>query len=51
MMVKIVGKLRTLGKKEKEKAEKAKPEPAPTKEEILLAEIRDLLKEKNRKMD
>ena len=33
-------------KKEKEKAEEAKKDPEPTKEELLLTGIRDLLKEK-----
>ena len=32
--------------KKKEEAPQPAPEPAPTKEELLLAEIRDLLKEK-----
>lgn len=41
MVIKIINKLK--------KAEAAPPpaEPAPTKEEILLTEIRDLLKQKN----
>jgi large conductance mechanosensitive channel len=41
-MVKAVNKLMSLGKKKKE--EEAAP-PEPTKEELLLTEIRDLLKE------
>ena len=35
-----------LKKKEEEKPAAPAPEPAPSKEEVLLAEIRDLLKEK-----
>jgi len=42
LMVKAVNKLMSLGKKKKE--EEAAP-PEPTKEELLLTEIRDLLKE------
>ena len=48
-MIKLINKLSTLRKKEEEEAaaEPAPaPEPEPTKEEVLLAEIRDLLKEK-----
>lgn len=43
LMVKAMNKLMSIGKK-KEEEKKAPPEP--TKEEILLTEIRDLLKEK-----
>ena len=43
MMVKGMNKLRELGKKEEEEAAPAAP-PAPSNEEVLLAEIRDLLK-------
>ena len=51
MIVKGLNKLAELGKKE-EVQEPApepvpEPEPVPTAEEVLLAEIRDLLKEKN----
>ena len=51
-LVKGLNKLAALGKKkeaEEAAAEEAAPpaEPEPTKEELLLAEIRDLLKEKN----
>ena len=42
MMVKLMNKLM----KKKEEAPAPAPEPAPTKEELLLTEIRDLLKEK-----
>jgi large conductance mechanosensitive channel len=42
MMVKLMNKLM----KKKEEAPAPTPEPAPTKEELLLTEIRDLLKEK-----
>ena len=48
-MIKLINKLSSLRKKEEEEAvaEPAPaPEPEPTKEEVLLAEIRDLLKEK-----
>ncbi|MBQ4499073.1 MAG: large-conductance mechanosensitive channel protein MscL [Alistipes sp.] len=49
MMIKVINKLSNLRKKE-EAAAAAEPapapEPEPTKEEVLLAEIRDLLKEK-----
>jgi len=44
LMMKGVNKLLSLGKKKDEEAPKAPPEP--TKEEVLLTEIRDLLKEK-----
>ena len=49
VMIKLINKLSSLRKKEEEEAvaEPAPaPEPEPTKEEVLLAEIRDLLKEK-----
>ena len=50
-IVKMVNKLTELGKKEEEEAAPAPVEepapPAPSAEEVLLAEIRDLLKEKN----
>lgn len=45
LMIKAVNKVMSLGRKKKEEAKAAPPEP--TKEEILLTEIRDLLKEKN----
>lgn len=49
MMIKVINKLSNLRKKE-EAAAAAEPapapEPEPTKEEVLLTEIRDLLKEK-----
>jgi large conductance mechanosensitive channel len=51
-MIKIANKLTSLRKKEEEAVEEPAPEPAPapepepTKEEVLLAEIRDLLKER-----
>ena len=48
-MIKIANKLTSLRKKEEEVVEEPapapEPEPEPTKEEVLLAEIRDLLKE------
>lgn len=46
-IIKFIAKLSTLKKKKEEAIEEAPapaPEPEPTKEEILLAEIRDLLK-------
>jgi large conductance mechanosensitive channel len=48
-LVKGLNKLAEMGKKKEEEAVAAEPpaEPEPTKEELLLAEIRDLLKEKN----
>jgi large conductance mechanosensitive channel len=49
VMIKLINKLSTLRKKEEEAAPAPAPEPAPepepTKEEVLLAEIRDLLKQ------
>ena len=47
-MIKIANKLTSLRKKEEEAVEEPAPapEPEPTKEEVLLAEIRDLLKER-----
>ncbi len=47
MLVKGLNKLSELGKKKEEEAPAAPPAPpAPSKEEVLLAEIRDILKEK-----
>ncbi len=49
LLVKLMNKLSNLRKKEEEKAAPEPtpaPEPEPTKEELLLTEIRDLLKEK-----
>ena len=46
VMIKVVNKLSTLRKKEEEEVKAPAPEPEPTKEEVLLTEIRDLLKEK-----
>ena len=49
VMIKLINKLSSMRKKEEEAAaaEPAPaPEPEPTKEEVLLAEIRDLLKDK-----
>ena len=45
MMVRVMNRL-TIKKKEEEPAPAPAPEPEPTKEELLLAEIRDLLKER-----
>ena len=48
LLVKLMNKLSTIKKKEEEvaPAPEPAPEPAPSNEEVLLAEIRDLLKEK-----
>ena len=50
VMIKIINKLTSLRKKEEEAAAAAEPapapEPEPSKEEVLLTEIRDLLKDK-----
>ena len=47
MLVKGLNKLSEIGKKKEEEAPAEPPAPpAPTKEEVLLTEIRDLLKEK-----
>ena len=47
VMIKIINKLASLRKKEEEEQQPApEPEPEPTKEELLLTEIRDLLKDK-----
>ena len=46
-LVKGINKISEVGKKKEEPAPEAPPaEPEPTKEELLLAEIRDLLKNK-----
>lgn len=45
LMMKSVNKLLSLGRKKTEETPKAPPEP--TKEEVLLTEIRDLLKQNN----
>ena len=47
-LVKMLNKLSEMGKKKEAEAAAAEPPapPAPTKEEILLTEIRDLLKDK-----
>ena len=48
MVVKAINTAKKLAeKKEEEEAPAAPAEPEPTKEELLLTEIRDLLKEKN----
>lgn len=50
VLIKVVNKLTSLRKKEEEAASEPEPapvpEPEPSKEELLLTEIRDLLKEK-----
>ncbi len=45
LMVRAMNKLMAIGKKKEE--EKPAPPPAPSKEEVLLTEIRDLLKAQN----
>ena len=49
MVVKAINKAKALTEKKEAEAavEETPAEPEPTKEELLLAEIRDLLKEKN----
>ncbi|MGN1107224.1 MAG: large conductance mechanosensitive channel protein MscL [Huintestinicola sp.] len=48
-MVKAVNKLMEVGKKKEEEPEPEPPaEPEPTAEELLLTEIRDILKDKNK---
>lgn len=47
-LIKAVNTAMTIGKKKKEEEEAAKP-VEPSKEEVLLTEIRDLLKEQNTK--
>ena len=49
MMVKVVSSIRKKAESLKKKEEEQKPAepPKPSKEEVLLTEIRDLLKEKN----
>ncbi len=46
MLVKAINKLASMTKKEEESKAAAAPEPQPTKEELLLTEIRDLLKDR-----
>ena len=55
VMIKLINKLSTLRKKEEEEAApepeptpEPEPEPEPTKEELLLTEIRDLLKQQQK---
>ncbi len=51
VIVKVINSVRNntfMKKKEEAAPEEPKPEPEPTKEELLLAEIRDLLKEQNK---
>ncbi len=46
MVIRLINKLQNLTKKKEDEVQAAPP-AAPTKEEILLTEIRDLLKSKN----
>lgn len=46
LMIKLINKATNMVKKPEEEAPAAPAEPEPTKEEILLTEIRDLLKQK-----
>ncbi len=49
MVIRLINRLNNLTSKKEEVVEEAAPEkPTPTKEEILLSEIRDLLKEKDK---
>ena len=50
LLMKGINKLMSIGrKKEEEAAAEPAPEPEPSKEELLLTEIRDLLKAQNKK--
>ena len=46
LLIKGIAKLAALRKKKEAEEAAAAPEPEPTKEEVLLTEIRDLLKDK-----
>lgn len=46
LMIKLINKASNLRKKQEEEVAAAPAEPEPTKEEVLLTEIRDLLKQK-----
>ena len=46
LMIKLINKATNMVKKPEEEAPAAPAEPEPTKEEVLLTEIRDLLKQK-----
>ena len=46
LMIKLINKASKMVKKPEEEAPAAPAEPEPTKEEVLLTEIRDLLKQK-----
>ena len=46
LVIKLINKASSMVKKPEEEAPAAPAEPEPTKEEILLTEIRDLLKQK-----
>jgi len=48
LFVKGMNKLRSLTEKKKKEEEAAAPPPEPSKEEVLLTEIRDLLKEQKK---
>lgn len=47
LVIKGMNKFHDLAKKKEAQAEEAAPAPEPTKEELLLTEIRDLLKDKD----
>ena len=49
LLMKGINKLMSIGKKKQEEEEAAAPPPEPTKEEVLLTEIRDLLAEQAKK--
>ena len=46
LVIKLINKASNMVKKPEEEAPAAPAEPEPTKEEVLLTEIRDLLKQK-----
>lgn len=46
LVIKLINKASNMVRKPEEEAPAAPAEPAPTKEEVLLTEIRDLLKQK-----
>ncbi len=49
LLMKGINKLMAIGKKKEEEEAAPPAPPEPTKEEVLLTEIRDLLKEQNKK--
>ncbi|MCH5229282.1 MAG: large-conductance mechanosensitive channel protein MscL [Muribaculaceae bacterium] len=49
--IRVTVKFQQKWKKDEEAAPAPEPEPAPTKEEVLLGEIRDLLKQQNTELE